>query len=323
MSTRPPGWDMEGRRILVTGGSGGIGFATAQALVGRGADVIITGRDAGRGETAAAAIRRENDRGSATFLQADHATVGGNQQLADQVRAAWDGLDVLINNVGGLYDTRWETADGYEATLAMNVVGPFALTAELLPLLRSKPPSRCVNVVSAAFRMYKGDPFDDPQSTDRFVGADAYARTKLLNVLFSLALAKRVSADHITVNQLHPGLTWTPMTRSMTPATMPAWRLAWPIIRLLQRHGSPEKAAQRVLFLAASPEASTYTGEYFERQPRPKRLSARELDPALQDRAWQLASGLVVDAPTNKRTQAATGQQSSGLNSWPTGAGQG
>jgi len=145
--------------------------------------------------------------------------------------------------------------------------------------------------------------FDDVQSTSRFIGADAYARTKLLNVLASLALAERVRADQITVTTVHPGLTWTAMTRSMTPATMPAWRLAWPIIRLLQRRGSPDKAARRVAFLAASPEADSYTGAYFERPPRPKRLSGRELDQELQHRAWQLVSDLVAAAPTKRRVQ--------------------
>jgi NAD(P)-dependent dehydrogenase (short-subunit alcohol dehydrogenase family) len=119
--------------------------------------VIVTGLEAGPGEDAATAIRRESGQESVTFLQADHATVGGNQQLAAQVHAAVPGLDVLVNNVGGLYQTRWETADGYEATLAMNFVGPFALTGELL-LLRANAPARCVNVVSAGFKMWKLDP---------------------------------------------------------------------------------------------------------------------------------------------------------------------
>ena len=100
-----------------------------------------------------------------TFIQADHSTVGGNQRLGRQVRAGFTRLDVLINNVGGLHEHRRETADAYEATLAMNFVGPFALTAELVPLLRANAPSRCVIVTSAAFKMCKDDPFADVQST--------------------------------------------------------------------------------------------------------------------------------------------------------------
>jgi retinol dehydrogenase-14 len=170
-----------------------------------------------RGERAAAAIRGESGNERVSFLQADHSTVGGNQELAERVIEAFASLDVLVNNVGGSYATRWETADGYEATLAMNLVGPFALTRELLPLLRANAPARCINVGSAAFQMWKRDPFEDVQSRERFVGAEAYAQTKLLNLLFTLALARRLAAEQVTVNTLHPGLSWTEMTQSRRP----------------------------------------------------------------------------------------------------------
>ena len=289
---------MQGRTVLITGGTGGIGYQTARVLARRGARVLITGLKAGPGEDAAAAIRRESGQDLVTFLQADHATVAGNQQLADQVRAAYPNLDVLVNNVGGLYQTRWETADGYEATLAMNFVGPFALTGELLPLLQASAPARCINVVSAGFKMWKPDPFQDLQSTTHYVSGDVYAHTKLLNVLFSLALARRLPAEQVTVNLVHPGMSWTPMTQSMTSQTIPSLRLVWPLARLVQRYRSPEKAGQRVAFLASSPRVSGYTGQYFEGKPTPKRLSARELDRGYQERAWQVGWRLVADAAT-------------------------
>jgi NAD(P)-dependent dehydrogenase (short-subunit alcohol dehydrogenase family) len=189
MTTTPERWSVRGRTVLVTGGTGGIGFQTARSLAGWGAQVLVTGRDAASGRQAAADIRRETGQELVSFLQADHATVGGNQKVADAVRAAVSGLDMLINNVGGLYQTRQETSDGYEATLATNFVGPVTLTGELLPLLQARAPARCINVVSAGFKMFKADPFTDPQSRERFVSGDVYAHTKLLNVLFSLALA--------------------------------------------------------------------------------------------------------------------------------------
>jgi NAD(P)-dependent dehydrogenase (short-subunit alcohol dehydrogenase family) len=290
---------MQGRTVLITGATAGIGYETARLLARRGADVIITGRDAGRGEDAVVAIRRESGPGSVEFIQADHSTVGGNALLAEQLREAVTALDVLVNNVGGLYATRWETADGYEATLAMDVVGPFALTRALLPLVEARAPARCVNVVSAAFQMWKQDPFEDVQSRERYVSGDVYAHAKLLKVLLSLALAKRLSPE-ISVNVVHPGIAWTEMTQATTRETIPSMRLLWPMLRLIQRLGSPEKAARHVAFLASSPDVSGYTGAYFTSKPTPKRLSARELDPGKQERAWQLASLLVADAPTSR-----------------------
>lgn len=289
---------LDGQTVLITGGTGGIGYQTARALARRGAQLIITGRDAEAGERAAVAIRRESGQGSVTFLQADHATVAGNQQLAEQVRANFPHLNVLVNNVGGLYGTRWETADGYEATLAMNFLGPFTLTYELLGLLQGNAPARCINVVSAAFKMWKPDPFQDLHSTRRFISGDAYERAKLLNVLFSLALARRVPAEQVTVNLVHPGLSWTQMTQSMTSQTIPSLRLVWPLARLVQRRRSPEKSGQRVAALVASPLAGAVTGQYFEAKPMPKRLSARELDHENQERAWQLGCRLAADAAT-------------------------
>ncbi len=203
-----------------------------------------------------------------------------------------------------MFDRRWETADGYEATLAMNFVGPYALTAQLLPLLRAAAPARCVNVVSAGFKMCKQDPFADLQSTDGYVAADAYARAKLLNLLWSLALADVVAADAITVNAVHPGLAWTRMTQAMTPQTMPVFRRIWPLIRLVQRHSSPEKAGRRVALLAYSPAVSAYTGSYFQAGARPNRLSTRELDVTAQRRALRLAVDLVAGARTGTGRQA-------------------
>jgi NAD(P)-dependent dehydrogenase (short-subunit alcohol dehydrogenase family) len=299
MPTQSKQQPMQGRTVLITGGTGGIGYHTARILARWGAQVLITGLEPAPGEQAAGAIRRDSGQEQVAFLQADHATVAGNQQLADQVRAAFPNLSVLVNNVGGLYQTRWETADGYEATLAMNFLGPFTLTSELLPLLQANAPTRCVNVVSAGFNMWKPDPFQDVQSTQRHVSGDAYAHSKLLNVLFSLDLARRVPVEQLTVNLVHPGTSWTQMTQSMTSHTIPALRLAWPLLRLVQRLRSPERAGRRVAALVASPLAAATTGAYFE--GKPKRLSARGLNPQLQQRAWQLGCQLVAEARSRAR----------------------
>jgi NAD(P)-dependent dehydrogenase (short-subunit alcohol dehydrogenase family) len=120
-------------------------------------------------------------------------------------------------------------------------------------------------------------------------------------VLFSLALARRVPAEEVTVTLVHPGMSWTSMTQSMTSERIPALRLVWPLVRLVQRSRSPGQAGRRVAALVASPLAASPTGAYFEAKPTPRRLSARELDPQLQERAWQLGCQLVAEARTRSR----------------------
>lgn len=117
-------------------------------------------------------------------------------------------------------------------------------------------------------------------------------------MLASLAWARRLSGDRVTVNTVHPGMSWTQMTQSMTAQTIPSMRLVWPLLRALQRRGSSAKAGHRVAFVASSPQTVGYTGRYFEGRRAPSRLSARELDPQNQDRAWKLGADLMSAAPT-------------------------
>ncbi|MGH2351818.1 MAG: SDR family NAD(P)-dependent oxidoreductase, partial [Chloroflexota bacterium] len=228
------------RTALVTGATSGIGFHTAGGLARLGATVYVTGRDSRRGRTAEQQLRAAAGQGRVHFLQADAATVGGNQGLARRVLAESDRLHVLVNNVGGTFNDRRETADGYEATLATILVGPFALTRALLPLLRASAPARIVNVASMSHRLWKGDPFADLQSRQGYRTWRAYARAKLLNVLWTLALARRLEGSGVVANSADPGGAWTSMTQGLDPRGMPGrMRLVWPVLRQLQRRGSP------------------------------------------------------------------------------------
>jgi retinol dehydrogenase-12 len=292
---------MRGRTVLVTGATAGIGFYIAQGLARQGARVVITGRDPSRGESALAALRRSGAQDDPVFLAADHATVGGNQQLAMALRGLTPGLDVLVNNVGRLLAARELTADDYECSLAVNAIGPFALTEALLPSLHAAGAARVVNVVSSAHALWRRDPFEDLQARAGYVGLEMHARAKLLNLLWTFALARRLAGSGVTVNATNPGMAWTPGTQALTREAVPAWRWIWPIVRLVQRRASAQRAARSPLRLAASPELATVTGAYFESGGRPARPSAAARDVSNQEQAWQVLSDLVTGAPTADR----------------------
>lgn len=290
---------LDGRTALVTGGTAGIGFYTALALARLGAVVYITGRDLGRGQKAQAEMRKAAAHDGVHFLCADASTVAGNRELARGIVEETDQLHILVNNVGGLYNDRWVTGDVYEATLAMNFVGPFALTEALLPLLRQSAPARIVNVTSAGYQMWKGDIFADIQSRETYSGVEAYNRSKYLNLLWTFALARRLEGSGIVANALHPGTAWTAMTKSSEPRSFPAnMRPLWPLLRLIQRIGSPEKVAQTSIYLASAPEAANITGHYFESNTHPKDLGPDVADLAKQEKAWELGVSLVHKAVT-------------------------
>jgi len=290
---------LDGKIALVTGGTSGIGFYTALALARMGALIYITGRNAVHGQEAERQMRAATGHGNVHFIKADASTVGGNQRLADCIHTFTDRLHILVNNVGGMYNDRWATGDGYEATLAMNFVGPFALTEALLPLLRQSAPVRIVNVSSAGYLMWKGDLFADIQSRETYNASDAYSRSKYLNLLWTLTLARCLEDSGIVANALHPGTAWTAMTQSSEPRSLPAgMRQLWPLIRLIQRVGSPEKVAHTSIYLASEPEAANITGQFFESSIHPKELGQEVIDLTKQEKAWDLAALLVREAPT-------------------------
>jgi NAD(P)-dependent dehydrogenase (short-subunit alcohol dehydrogenase family) len=289
--------DPQPATALVTGATSGIGLHTAARLAAAGHSVLVTGRDHQRGQAAVAELRRRSGRDEVHFLRADHATVSGNLELAAAVSARVERLELLVNNVGGIYADRWESADGYEGTLAMDFVGPFALTRCLLPLLRDAG-GRCVNVVSSAFAMAKGDPLHDLQSQGGYVGIQAYARAKLLNVLWTSALAEREPA--VTVYAVNPGMAWTSSTRQLTPKAVPAWRLVWPVVRWFQRRASAEAASRAPFLVATAGELQAPSGSYFDEKGRHRPLPANARNHGDTQAVWSLGETLVAGAPSLK-----------------------
>jgi retinol dehydrogenase 14 len=222
--------------------------------------------------------------------------VGANQLLAEQLRNSLGRLDILVNNVGRVFPARQQTADGYEATLALCFAGPAALTEAVLPLLTQGRGARVVNMNSSAYKMWHRDPFEDIQSEQSYVGIQTHAHAKLLNLIWTFALAERLKETGVSVNATNPGAAWTPGTAQLTPEAVPAWKHIWPVVRFFQRRSSPAKAAHSPLWLAASGDAGAITGTYLEKhkQHRPKVAT----NPDNQRRATELAKALTNQAPT-------------------------
>jgi retinol dehydrogenase 14 len=193
---------MQGKTVVVTGATGGIGRATAHGLALRGAHVVIVGRDPKRTREAAEAIREAAGGKVAAFV-ADLCSQAQVRRLGGELLTALPRIDVLINNAGGCWNTRHTTADGIEHTLALNHLAPFLLTNLLLDRLHLGGPATVITVSSNAQAMGRIN-FDDLQGMDSYSGARAYNQSKLANLLFTYELARRLEGTPVTVNALHP-----------------------------------------------------------------------------------------------------------------------
>jgi retinol dehydrogenase 14 len=291
-STRPPGGppsgsgQMAGKTVLVTGGTGGIGRATAIRLAAMGARVGITGRDLGRTQRAAAEIASEAGAGSVDAHAADLSSQSQVRRLAHEVLEAYPRLDVLVNNAGGFWSHRHVTADGLEHTFALNHLGPFLLTNLLLDRLVASAPARIVTVSSGAQSMGRVD-FEDLMGERKYSGQTAYNQSKLANVMFTYELARRLAGTGVTATALHPG-----MTNTAFSAEDPS-RLFAPLVMVMRPFmKKPERGADTPVYLASAPEAEGLTGQYFANRV-PKRSNEASYDPSAIARLWQMSAELV------------------------------
>jgi retinol dehydrogenase 14 len=292
---------MHGKNVLITGGTGGIGLATATGLVGLGARVGVVGRSAARGAVAADAVRRKVPSAQVDVFEADLCSQAEVRRLAAEVRQAYPRLDVLVNNVGGYWAHRHVTADGLEHTFALNHLASYLLTHELRELLVASAPARVVTVSSGAQAMGRID-LDDLQGERSYSGQRAYNQSKLANVLFTYELARRLEGTGVTATVLHPGVTRTAFGQEDSGRWM---RLMLPVVRPFMK--TPERGASTVAHLASSPEVAGVTGAYFANR-RPKRSSKSSYDLDLAGRLWAVSAALVGVAPDRNRPAAAKEQ---------------
>jgi len=283
---------MTGKTVLVTGGTGGIGKATAIGLARLGARVAITGRELTRTQQAAAEIGRESGNPAVDAFAADLSCQAEVRRLATDVLAAYPRLDVLVNNVGGFWAHRHVTADGLERTFALNHLAPFLLTNLLLERLESTAPARVVTVASNAQAMGR-IAFDDLQGAQDYVGSRAYNQSKLANVMFTYELARCLAGTGVTANALHPGVVRTGFGAE-DPSVLT--RAAMPFLRFLK---TPAQGALTSIYLASSADVEGISGRYFANRT-PKSSNKLSYDATAASRLWDVSAdlvGLTADRP--------------------------
>jgi NAD(P)-dependent dehydrogenase (short-subunit alcohol dehydrogenase family) len=278
------GGSLEGRTVLLTGASSGIGRATAIGLAEKGARLLLVGRTPERCEETLAEIRRRSGRGDATMLRADLSSQKEVRRLAEEVLARADRLHVLVNNAGVTLLRREITVDGLEATFATNHLACFLLTGLLLPRLRASAPARIVNVASDAHRMGRLD-LSDLQSERGYGALRVYAQSKTANILFTQELARRIAGSGVSANSLHPGGIRSNLGRSDGRALEVVRKLIGLFLK------TPEEGARTSLHLASSPALEGVSGRYFAKC-RERTPAAHARDPETARRLWERSEEL-------------------------------
>ena len=283
--------DLSGQTALVTGSTSGIGRLAATALGDLGATVVVHGRDESAGRAVVADV--ESRGADAQFVRADFTSVSAVSALAETVRAETDGLDLLVNNAGGVFRDGGQTDLGVERTFHVNHLSPYLLTAELLGHLR--PGARVVTTASAAHQGASLD-LDGVTRSGGLSGFRAYSHSKLANVLFSAELARRLDAADrdVTANSLHPGAIPGSGFARFLPGPLP--RLVQALDRLPGVTSVADGAAE-LLYVAVSPRAGDLSGRYFSNQ-RPTEPSREARDPENARRLWVESAALLdIDEP--------------------------
>ena len=289
MEEAPRGWNgISGKLVVITGATGGIGLAAAQALGRKGARLALVARSEARADAAEASIRAVAGAGVVIDkLKADLTSQADVRRLATEVRSRYGQLDVLINNAGAIYSHRQLSRDGIELTWALNHLAPFLLTTLLLDLLKSSAPARVITTSSMAHRGVR-IPFDDLNAERGYRSYRRYGESKLANILFTVELARRLEGSGVTANCFHPGFVATGFNRNNGAFMNWLMKTAGPLAR------SPERGADTLVWLADSPDLGGVSGQYFT--DRRRRIPSPEAQNAeTARRLWDASMAQTAD----------------------------
>jgi NAD(P)-dependent dehydrogenase (short-subunit alcohol dehydrogenase family) len=270
---------VQGKTVVITGATSGIGEVAAIRLAEQGARIVFTARDKPRADETMAKLQRANANADHAVHMADLSTLAEMKRVGGEL-AQMPQIDILINNAGALFNKRQETGDGLEMTFAVNHMAYFVVTNLLLGKLTAG--ARIVTTASNAHRGAKLD-FDDLQSRRNYVGFPVYSRSKLCNILFNRELARRIAGSGITANALHPGFVATRFGDNSGGLMRTVLKVAKPIGAI-----SPEEGAKTIIYLASSPQVAGVSGEYFY-QCKPAMPTAEARSDADAKRLWEIS----------------------------------
>jgi NAD(P)-dependent dehydrogenase (short-subunit alcohol dehydrogenase family) len=277
---------MREKTIVITGATSGIGEIAAIRLAEQGARVVFVARDAKRADATLMKLRNANGAAEHVAHLADLSLLAEQKRVAAAI-AAEPQIDVLINNAGALFNRRIETADHLEMTFALNHMSYFSITSLLLEKLKATPGARIVSTSSRAHRGATLD-FDDLQSRRGFQGFRTYGRSKLCNVLFTRALAKRLAGTGITANCLHPGFVATRFGDQSGGLMQRVVALGKSLVAI-----SEEEGAKTIVYLASSSDVAMTSGEYFYQCKIQTPSAAAQSDDAAE-RLWRASEKIAA-----------------------------
>ncbi|HTW65778.1 MAG TPA: SDR family oxidoreductase [Bryobacteraceae bacterium] len=271
---------MQGKTVVITGGTSGIGQVAAEKLAQMGARIVLTARSQNRGEATLARLRALAPNLKHTIHYGDLSRLTELRRVAKQIAAAEMRIDVLINNAGAMFSRREVTEDGVELTFATNHLSYFVMTHLLSERLITSAPSRVINTSSHAHYRATID-FENLQyERGDYKAFPSYSRSKLCNILFTRVLAKRLAGTGVTANSLHPGFVRTRFGDA-------SGGVMARVIGLMKMFAiSPQKGAETIIYLASSEEAAKANGLYFF-ECKPVEPSKLAQDDAAADRLWR------------------------------------
>lgn len=277
---------LEGKEIVVTGATDGIGKVAALELAKMGASITIVGRNAAKGESVVREVRAAAGHERVGFVAGDLSAQKGVRGAADALKGRLKRIDVLLNNAGAFFQRRQLTQDGIESTFALNHLGYFLLTAQLLELVKASAPARIVNVASDAHVGGKLD-IGDLQNEKKYSGWRAYQQSKLANIYFTYELARRLDGTKVTANCLHPGFVATRFGDNNSGWMRTVFGLAKSLLAKSETDG-----AKTSIYLASSPEVEGVSGTYFD-NCKAVRSSPVSYDEEIGRGLWRASEKLV------------------------------